>query len=86
MNLKLRISAGDLSEFDDNNDSTEAPRLEANYRRLGPSIITEGAKIGKSSDFWHRYKEDIQRAKDIGEPFSCFNEFIYGHDLLQPQT
>lgn len=66
VNLKLKISLGDLPEFEDNTDLTAAPRLETSYRKLGPSIITEGAKIGKSSDFWHRYKEDIQRAKEIG--------------------
>ena len=67
MNIKLKFSAGDLPEFEDNNDTAEGERLEASFRRLGPSIIFKDSKIGKSSDFWHKYKEDIQRAKDLGK-------------------
>lgn len=67
MNLSLRATAGDLPEFDDAEDAADNGRIEANYRRLGPSIIVKDSKIGKASDFWGRYKEDIQRAKDLGK-------------------
>ena len=67
VNIKLKFSAGDLPEFEDNNDTSEGPRIETSYRRLGPSVVVKDSKIGKSSDFWHKYKEDIQRAKDLGK-------------------
>lgn len=66
LNLSFKASAGDLPEFDDTEDAADDGRLEINFRKLGPSIIFKNSRIGKASDFWNRYKEDIQRAKDLG--------------------
>jgi len=67
VNLKVNFSAGDLPEFEENNDLSSGHKLEVNWRKLGPSVIVKASKIGKASDFWNRYKEDIQRAKDLGD-------------------
>lgn len=67
INLNLRASAGDLPNFDDTEDVADNGRIETNFRKLGPSIIVKDSKIGKASDFWNRYKEDLQRAKDLGK-------------------
>jgi beta-glucosidase/6-phospho-beta-glucosidase/beta-galactosidase len=66
VNLKVNFSSGNLPEFEENIDLSDGHKLEANWRRLGPSVIVKDSKIGKASDFWGRYKEDIQRAKDLG--------------------
>lgn len=66
VNVSLRATSGDLPLFDDAEEAADNGRIEANFRRLGPSIIFKDSKIGRASDFWNHYKEDIQRAKDLG--------------------
>lgn len=67
VNINLRASAGDLPYFDDAEEAAGNGRIETNFRKLGPSIIVKDSKIGNASDFWNNYKEDLQRAKDIGK-------------------
>ena len=40
--------------------------VEAKWPKLGPSKIVNNTRIGCASDFWNRYEQDIQLAKDIG--------------------
>ncbi|KAK9814269.1 hypothetical protein WJX72_003165 [[Myrmecia] bisecta] len=65
VNLSLRISDGDLSPPDPLSVN-EGNIVQADWPKLGPSTMKEGFQIGKSSDFWNRYKQDIQLCKDIG--------------------
>ena len=44
----------------------EGTLIEAKWPKLGPSKIVKNTRIGVASDFWNRYEEDIQLAKDIG--------------------
>ena len=65
MHLGIKASDGDLPHFDEP-DGTDAGVVETSFRKLGPSVIVKDSRIGKSSDFWNRFKEDIKRAKDLG--------------------
>ena len=40
--------------------------IEAKFPKLGPSTIQKNARIGKASDFWNRYEQDIKLAADLG--------------------
>ena len=40
--------------------------IEAEFPKLGPSKIQKNARIGKASDFWNRYEQDIKLAADLG--------------------
>lgn len=33
---------------------------------MGKSVIMNNERIGKSSDFWNNYEQDIRLAKELG--------------------
>ena len=53
--------------------------VEAKWPKLGPSKIQKNSRIGKASDFWNRYEEDILLAKDIGARLSVL--LLWWHAL-----
>ncbi len=64
VNVNLRLSAGVLPEWDTPSASGDAV-VAATWENLGPSKIVRDQRIGVASDFWNRYEEDIQLAKDV---------------------
>ena len=64
VNVNLRLSAGALPEWDTPSASGDGV-VAATWENLGPSKIVGDQRIGVASDFWNRYEEDIQLAKDI---------------------
>lgn len=34
---------------------------------MGKSVIMNNERIGKSSDFWNNYEQDIRLAKELGK-------------------
>ena len=40
--------------------------VQVKWPKLGPSKIVKNFRIEKASDFWNRYEQDIQLAKDLG--------------------
>ena len=37
---------------------------------MGKSVIMNNERIGKSSDFWNNYEQDIRLAKELGKELS----------------
>jgi hypothetical protein len=66
INLRLRLSAGTMTDWNQPG-TADGTVVEAKWPKFGPSKIVKNTRIGIASDFWNRYKEDIQLAKDIGE-------------------
>ena len=40
--------------------------VQVKWPKLGPSKIVKNFRIEEASDFWNRYEQDIQLAKDLG--------------------
>ncbi|KAK9840609.1 hypothetical protein WJX81_004313 [Elliptochloris bilobata] len=64
INLNLRVSPGELPEWD-TPSANDALIAAVTWEKLGPSKIVKNQRIGVASDFWNRYEEDIQLAKDL---------------------
>ena len=70
--FELSISTGDTSGLDaSQHDGTT---VHSSWRNLGKSVIMNNERIGKSSDFWNNYEQDIRLAKELGTPI--FNLFL----------
>ena len=69
VNLRLRLSAGNMTDWNEPG-TAKGTVVEAKWPKLGPSKIVKNTRIGKASDFWNRYEQDIQLAKDIGVTLS----------------
>ncbi len=65
VNLRLRLSAGNMTEWNEPG-TFDGTIVEAKWPKLGPSKIVKNTRIGEASDFWNRYEQDIQLAKDLG--------------------
>jgi hypothetical protein len=65
VNLRLRLTGGEIDDWNEPGTSTGTV-VEAKWPKLGPSKIVNNTRIGCASDFWNRYEQDIQLAKDIG--------------------
>ena len=63
--VRLRFGFGATDDADGLREDHDG-FVEARWDALGPSVIEKGFKIGTASDFWNRYEEDIQLAKDLG--------------------
>ena len=69
VNMRLRLSAGNMTDWHEPG-TADGTVVEAKWPKLGPSKIVKNTRIGKASDFWNRYEQDIQLAKDIGVTLS----------------
>lgn len=75
MNINLRLSPGELPDWD-TPSSTDAPVVAATWENLGPSKTVKNQRIGVASDFWNRYEEDIQLAKDLSAASSTLLQHV----------
>lgn len=66
INFNLRLSTGCMTDFHEPGTDTGS-LIEAEFPKLGPSKIQKNARIGKASDFWNRYEQDIKLAADLGD-------------------
>ena len=66
INFNLRLSTGCMTDFHEPGTDTGS-LLEAEFPKLGPSKIQKNARIGKASDFWNRYEQDIKLAANLGD-------------------
>jgi len=78
VNVNLRLSAGVLPEWDTPSASGDGV-VAATWENLGPSKIVGDQRIGVASDFWNRYAQDIQLAKDIR---ACPRLLLANHPFL----
>ncbi|KAL3135656.1 hypothetical protein ABBQ38_006135 [Trebouxia sp. C0009 RCD-2024] len=62
--LQLSFSSGDTSGLDasQHNGTT----VHTSWKNMGKSVIMNNERIGKSSDFWNNYEQDIRLAKELG--------------------
>ena len=65
VNFNLRLSTGCMTDFHEPGTDTGS-LIEAEFPKLGPSKIQKNARIGKASDFWNRYEQDIKLSADLG--------------------
>lgn len=63
--VRLRFGLGATDDVDGMNEDHDG-FIETRWDGLGPSVIEEGFRIGLASDFWNRYEEDVQLAKELG--------------------
>ena len=75
VNVNLRLSPGELPEWD-TPSPTDATVVAATWEKLGPSKIVKNQRIGVASDFWNRYEEDIQLAKDLSAASSTLKQQV----------
>ena len=75
VNVNLRLSPGELPEWD-TPSPTAATVVAATWEKLGPSKIVKNQRIGVASDFWNRYEEDIQLAKDLSAASSTLKQQV----------
>ena len=64
VDLKFSASTGDTSSLEPAAQS--GLTLHSSWNKLGKSVIMKNERIGKSSDFWNNYAQDIRLAKELG--------------------
>ena len=65
--VKLGFSTADTSSIDAATQKGAA--VHTSWDKLGKSVIMNNERIGKSSDFWNNYEQDIRLAKELGMQF-----------------
>lgn len=63
--LKLSLSTGDTSGLNPSNHT--GTTVHSSWKNVGKSVIMNDERIGKSSDFWNNYEQDIRLAKELGK-------------------
>lgn len=63
--LQLSLSSGDASGLDVS--AHNGTTVHTSWKNMGKSVIMNNERIGKSSDFWNNYEQDIRLAKELGK-------------------
>ena len=70
INIDFRLTTGDMRGIRACPGYNTEPTIGCHLEKLGPSVIQEGFQIGKASDFWHLYEDDIAKAASLGTAFT----------------
>ena len=83
INIDFRLTTGDMRGIRACPGYNIEPTIGCHMEKLGPSVIQEGFQIGKASDFWHLYEDDIAKAASLGTTFSFgFCAHAYAEQLV----